>query len=275
MKKAYEKFRNIEELFECPLCRSTMVVKERSFECKKGHCFDVSAKGYVNFIPAHRHTSYDKNLFVSRKRMLESGIYDCIVEEVKKYADGCGKVILDAGCGEGYFARKFLFDNGCDILAVDIEKDAVKMAAAGGGEICWTVADIANMPFADSSTDVLLNILSPANYAEFGRIIKKEGIIIKVVPGKNHLIELRRAVAGALRNVEYTNENVVEHFEKRLKLIGRSKLSLLKNIDKALLEDLFTMTPMTRDIDKGSIKMNGINKVTVDLEVLIGKKRGS
>ena len=39
--------------------------------------------------------------------------------------------------------------------------------------------------------DVILNILSPANYAEFTRLLKPDGLFVKVVPENDYLKELR------------------------------------------------------------------------------------
>ena len=41
--------------------------------------------------------------------------------------------------------------------------------------------------------DVLFNIFTPANYQSFYRILKKDGIMVKVIPGAEYLKEFRDA----------------------------------------------------------------------------------
>lgn len=46
------------------------------------------------------------------------------------------------------------------------------------------MGDLANIPIKSESMDLLINIFTPSNYSEFTRILKKDGYLIKVVPGK-------------------------------------------------------------------------------------------
>lgn len=46
------------------------------------------------------------------------------------------------------------------------------------------MADLNNIPLKDESIDIILNILSPSNESEMSRLLKKDGIIIKVTPKK-------------------------------------------------------------------------------------------
>lgn len=63
----------------------------------------------------------------------------------------------------------------------------------------WFVADLANLPIADQSVAVIMNILSPANYQEFKRVLVDDGLIIKVVPRSDYLAELREAIGKKRR----------------------------------------------------------------------------
>src|SRR5690606_40580058 len=71
----------------------------------------------------------------------------------------------------------------------------------------WIVADLANLPIATTSIDYILNILSPSNYAEFDRLLKKEGKLIKVIPNSDYLKELRGIFyEDKERSEEHTSE---------------------------------------------------------------------
>ncbi|MBA5735303.1 rRNA (guanine-N1)-methyltransferase, partial [Escherichia coli] len=71
----------------------------------------------------------------------------------------------------------------------------------------WTVADLANCPNQAETADVILNILSPSNYVEFKRLLKKDGFLLKVVPEANYLRELREFIYVDEKS-SYSNESV-------------------------------------------------------------------
>ncbi|MEH6944579.1 SAM-dependent methyltransferase, partial [Bacillus sp. JJ722] len=74
------------------------------------------------------------------------------------------------------------------------------------------IQDLANTPFKAQQFDVILNILSPSNYAEFNRLLKDDGLVIKVVPRADYLIELREALFDPSSKQSYSNAETVELF---------------------------------------------------------------
>ena len=63
-------------------------------------------------------------------------------------------MILDAGCGEGFYAlalQKCLRETGnaAQVMAFDIAADAIRTAAKSGEPVKWMVADITNIPVRD------------------------------------------------------------------------------------------------------------------------------
>ena len=74
---------------------------------------------------------------------------------------------------------------------------------------------MANCPFQDEQFDVILNILSPANYAEFTRLLKPGGLFVKVVPESGYLKELRDVFYDEPERTQETNpvERIAEHFD--------------------------------------------------------------
>ncbi|WHT49041.1 methyltransferase domain-containing protein [Sporosarcina thermotolerans] len=107
-------------------------------------------------------------------------------------------VLLDAGCGEG--SHLCAIHSQLQIesvgIGIDLAKEGISAASKAYPGIIWSVADLAAMPFQDFQIDVILNVLSPANYAEFNRILKRGGIVVKVVPESGYLQELREAFYG-------------------------------------------------------------------------------
>ncbi len=268
--RAIEKFQQSEKIYRCPLChRSVTVNHTGSFLCANGHCFDISSKGYVNFIPAQQKSSYDRGLFESRRRVLADGYYDAVVDEILAAAKNApGKAVLDAGCGEGFYAGRMRVA-GCDVFAADIEKEAVKMAARSDGT-GWMVADLANLPIADNTMDMVLNVLSPANYGEFGRVLKEDGILLKVVPGSAYLEEIR----AITEKKPYEDGDVEAHFTAHVNLLDKKELLYKRPVTPEHLLDFVRMTPLARHIDVDEVDTEAIDKITIHLILLTGRMHG-
>lgn len=46
-------------MFKCPICHRKMNFSNKnSVVCDKGHCYDLSKPGYLNFIPNEQQTKY-------------------------------------------------------------------------------------------------------------------------------------------------------------------------------------------------------------------------
>lgn len=177
-------------------------------------------------------------------------------------------VVLDCGCGEGSMIKRLAANNNFTGIAADISKEAIALAAAGAySGILWLVADAAALPLADESVDVILNILAPSNYSEFNRVLKRGGIIAKVIPGVNHLRELRER----LSLTEYDNHDTAVLFKENLGSADETEISPPPfAVDDEMLRHVFNMTPMTENSDFDDVR--GISAVSSNFKVLIYKK---
>lgn len=120
----------------------------------------------------------------------------------------------------------------------------------------------------------MLNILSPANYAEFERVLKKGGLLIKAVPGNDYLIELRDVLFKGTDKQSYFNDRVIRHFSANINLID--KLQILANIclNSEQIEHLVKMTPLAWHAEKekiDEIMRTEIKNITVAFDILVGK----
>ena len=93
-------------------------------------------------------------------------------------------------------------------MGIDISKEGITMASKAYFGIIWCVADLTNFPLMNEQFDVIINILSPSNYEEFARVLKDDGILIKVVPGNSYLKELRDIFYGEANKREYSNQKL-------------------------------------------------------------------
>ena len=263
--------------FACPICQENLALVESSLKCENRHSFDLAKFGYVNLAPQIKQSAnYDKENFQNRQQILEAGFYQAILDAVSDLlaSSKTTKTILDIGCGEGFYSRK-LQERHPDktFYAFDISKDSVQIAAKiePNWAVNWFVGDLARLPIKDTSMDILLDIFSPANYGEFRRVLSKDGILIKVIPTKNHLKEIRQKVQDQLTNKDYSNQDIKEHFQEHFTILSSQTASLTKTITAEQLQALLSMTPLLFHVDQSKIDWSQLTEITIEAEVLVGK----
>lgn len=263
--------------FACPICQENLTLVESSLKCNNRHSFDLAKFGYVNLAPQIKQSAnYDKENFQNRQQILEAGFYQTILEAISNLLSNSesAKTVLDIGCGEGFYSRK-LQENHSDktFYAFDISKDSVQIAAKSepNWAVNWFVGDLARLPIKDASMDILLDIFSPANYGEFRRVLSKDGILIKVIPTKNHLKEIRQKVQDQLTNKDYSNQDIKNHFQEHFTILSSQTASLTKTITADQLQALLSMTPLLFHIDQSKIDWSQLTEITIEAEILVGK----
>lgn len=188
--------------FCCPVCGGRLTDDEKTRSCKRGHRFDKARGGYVNLLcsqasKAKRHGD-DKRMLLARRAFLDSGAYAPLCErlcETVRAHLGKGGVLLDAGCGEGYYTAAL--QQSCPnaaLLGVDISKDAVHMTAARAKGAELAVASLFSLPLAENSCDGVVSVFAPCADAEFARVLKKGGVLVRVIPTERHLFGLKAAI---------------------------------------------------------------------------------
>lgn len=273
--------------FRCPFChRSIKVIDNGSLLCSKNHTFDISKQGYIYMLNHPARNFYNKDLFYSRHKIItETGLYDSmhkiISENIIVNLDDEMKstILLDAGCGEGSHLQRIMeISNNESIVGVglDISRDGIRKAAKHYAVPIWLVGDLANTPMADRSCHAILNILSPANYKEFYRMLTGDGIIIKVIPGDHYLKELRETVFENRNGQPYENKETVSLFKQNFNLFKKYKINEKKCLNQAELINIAQMTPLVTKANKEKVKAFVRQKkaeITIDLDILIGKKK--
>lgn len=264
--------------FACPFCQQALFLSENSLKCKNKHSFDLAKLGYVNLAPQVKQSkAYDKSNFQNRQLILEAGFYQPILKKLLEILSSLPQHdnLLDIGCGEGYYARNLqaqLPDK--HIYAFDLSKESIQLAAKSDHILAvnWFVGDLAHIPIQDTSMDVILDIFSPANYQEFQRVLRKNGLLIKVIPNNQHLQEIRSIVAEQLTNTNYSNHKIIEHFEEAFTITNSydvaATFSLRENEKAALLH----MTPLLFNIDIDKIDWSPLTDITIAPKILVGQQ---
>lgn len=252
----------------CPRCRGAFSLREKSLVCEQNHTYDIAAKGYVNLAPQKRQPKgYDAASFVSRGAFLQAGFYDHILQAVLSRLP-VGPV-ADAGCGEGWFCAHAATQKSEPVLGLDLSRVAVRRAAGCTREVAWLVADLADMPVKNGSLAAVINLFSPASYQAFQRALKPGGLLLKVVPGPEHLRELR-ALAGDLPQDGPDTGQVAAHFSAHMRLLDDVPLTRILPLAAEDAQHLIQMTPMLFQRDTAGLSPGALHEITIDARLLVG-----
>ena len=263
----------------CPKCKQDLIKKDNCYVCSNRHSFDIAKEGYTNLLLSDKKNSQfpgdNKEMVSSRAQFLEKGYYEPLANAIKDVVKDTNKIklcLLDAGCGVGYYSIhiKQLKDTCIDLIGIDISKFAVRVAAKKDKDSRYFVASIFDLPIEDASQDVILNIFSPKANEEFRRVIKDDGILIQVMPGKKHLYELKELL---YKDKTYENEPDVSY--DGFGLIKTIPLTYNINVSKDDLIHLFSMTPYLYKTKIEDIQnLNGVDnlKITIDFIIAIWRK---
>ena len=271
----------------CPVCQTPITTTEDGGVCRKGHRFDRARSGYMHLLPANRkhakNPGDDKLMVDARRKFLDKGYYRPLADTVIRLAGEWlanlphqTPCVLDAGCGEGYYTT-LLYDALCqrglepDILGVDISKLALDKAAKRQKAIFYVVASVFHLPVPDACCDLLCSLFSPYCSEEYQRVIRPGGAMLLVIPGENHLWELKQAI------YERPYKNQVKPFA----LEGFTLLDHMQVHDTIYLaehndiENLFKMTPYyykTSEQDQARLLGRGELTTQIEFEVLLYRK---
>lgn len=271
----------------CPVCQTPITTTEDGGVCRKGHRFDRARSGYMHLLPANRkhakNPGDDKLMVDARRKFLDKGYYRPLADTVSRLASEWlanlphqTPCVLDAGCGEGYYTT-LLYDALCqrglepDILGVDISKLALDKAAKRQKAIFYVVASVFHLPAPDACCDLLCSLFSPYCSEEYQRVIRPGGAMLLVIPGENHLWELKQAI------YERPYKNQVKPFA----LEGFTLLDHMQVHDTIYLaehndiENLFKMTPYYyKTSEQDQARLLGREELTtqIEFEVLLYRK---
>lgn len=124
-----------------------------------------------------------------------------------------GLRILDAGCGPG--ANFGFLGRYGDVVGIDASPLAIELAAERHPEVATHLGDITELPFADSSFDLAIEITvlysvpdDALAVAELARVLRPGGTVLLMEPAHPSLRRAHDEVVGSLRR--YRRAGVAE-----------------------------------------------------------------
>lgn len=260
----------------CPLDGLALTRTDNSWRCPAAHSYDIARQGYINLLPVQNKRSRDpgdsKDMIVARQQFLAAGFYQPIAHAVCEAVRCSGPksdtvAVLDAGCGEGYYLRE-LQRSGLPVklTGLDISKWAVMAAARQDKDSDWLVGSNANLPLLPATQDVVLCMFGFPVYAEFARVLKPGGTLVKVDAGKDHLLELREIIYPSIKAAA-TPPDMPAGFRLLEQRTVRYTITL--NSQQHITQ-LLTMTPhLYRATAEGRARAAALTDLSLTVEVCI------
>ncbi|MBR2283626.1 MAG: methyltransferase domain-containing protein [Ruminococcus sp.] len=258
-------------IFICPVCGKKLGISGKSYICGGGHCFDIAKSGYVNLLTKASSSEVhgdNKLMLRARRDFLEKGYYSPLRDALCRSAAALAGeecVLLDAGCGEGYYTAGLaeVLKN-AEIYGVDISKAAAELAAKRRCGAEFAAASVFHLPVGNDSCDMLTTLFAPYAGAEFQRVLRPGGFMLMAIPAENHLWELKMAVY----DTPYRNQ-VSDYALDGFEFIGEEKLewTMLLSSNEDICS-LFAMTPYYYRTGRRELeRLGGIAQLEVQADI--------
>jgi 23S rRNA (guanine745-N1)-methyltransferase len=223
----------------CPVrgCRMALLREGRRLACERGHSFDVARSGYINLLqPQDRRSSQPGDTVAAvagRRRLHDLGVTAPLLEAIAgSLAASPADVVMDAGCGDGFYLGSLARQIGFSAHGVDISVPAIEAAARRYSECEWIVANADRfVPYADGTFSSVLSITARMNASEFRRVLREDGRLLVALPSPDDLIELR----GAGRD---RTARTIETFARDFALVDQRRATTTAELDAAAVHDV-------------------------------------
>ncbi len=271
----------------CPVCRAPLTLDAPTnargggcYRCDNRHTFDRARQGYTNLLTGRVAGQHGDNaeMIDARRAFLNGGFYaplcDALCKSAAEYLPPHG-VLLDAGCGEGYYTNAVLnalLSLDATGYGIDISREALRCAcqreAAKTGRLSLFVAGVYGMPFGDNSFDMVLNFFAPFADGEYRRVLKQNGVLIMAIPAAKHLWEMKSVL------YDIPHENEVADFDiGGFTLTGEERVTIPMHLpSREMIHALFSMTPYyyrTPATGKARLEAYDTLDVTADFHLLV------
>jgi 23S rRNA (guanine745-N1)-methyltransferase len=244
-------------------CRLSLVRDKRQMVCPRGHSFDIARSGYVNLLQLDqrraRNPGDTAEAIAARRRLHDLGVSElhrlAIAEMI---AATSSDVVLDAGCGDGFYLGAMQRETGFEAHGIDISIPAVDAAARRYPACEWVVGNADRMmPYPDQSFSIVLSITARLHAAEFRRVLRDGGRLLVAVPAPDDLIELRGIGRDRVAQT-------LDSFANGFTLIDQRRVTHCADLDAAAVRD--TQVSIYRPMQPRAAEAR---RVTFSLDLLL------
>jgi 23S rRNA (guanine745-N1)-methyltransferase len=223
----------------CPVrdCHLPLAREDKRLVCRRGHSFDAARSGYFNLLqPQDRRSKQPgdtSEAVKGRRRLHDLGVTAPLLQGVAEAARASREdVVLDAGCGDGFYLASLAREIGFEAHGVDISTAAVDAAARRYPECEWIVANADRfVPYADRSFSLILSITARMNAAEFRRVLREDGRMLVAIPAPEDFIELRGAGRDRV-------DRTADTFAGDFKLVEQRRVITSADLDADAVRDV-------------------------------------
>ncbi len=211
--------------------------RNEHLSCERGHSFDVARSGYINLLqPQDRRSRQPGDTaaaVAARRRLHDAGVTGRLLAAIAEIlCPSRSDVVLDAGCGDGFYLGSLAGQAGFSGHGVDISVPAIEAAARRYPECEWIVANADRfVPYADGSFSIVMSITARMNSGEFRRVLRGDGRLLIALPAPDDLIELRGS--GQDRT-----ERTIQTFAHDFRLADRRRVTTTADLDAAAVHDV-------------------------------------
>lgn len=230
----------------CPVCSQPLQAEAGTWRCEAGHGFDTAREGYLNLLLVQQkkslHPGDNQDMVLARRNFLAAGHYAPLREALRGLLTPLAPTrVLDVGAGEGYYTS-VLADLAPEVVAIDIAKPAIRLAARKDPRVQWLVATAAALPLFDGEFDLACSLFSPVPAAELRRVLRPDAHLLVVTPAAGHLRQLRQALYAEVR--EHDPSRIGGVLAEGFRLAAQLELGFSLQLDtRQALQDLLWMTP--------------------------------
>jgi len=263
----------------CPNCKSILQRLDKTVRCDKGHSFDVSKDGYINLLLPHQKKKLNpgdnKIMMNAREAFLSTGHYDLLIDQINKSIESLKTEhvplhFLDIGCGTGYYTRQILKNDPLTKIGLDISKQGITKASKKDKEATYIVGSAFDIPIQLESVDIAMSIFSPIQIQEVHRVLKKDGIIIKVIPSQDHMKEVAALIYDKLAPHD---SSIITDLEKNgFKIISEHTIDNKVSLKDQILHSFIRMTPYLYKFKEGAIEELKELSVSLSFKIIIAEK---
>ena len=225
----------------CPVrdCHLALMRAEQRLICASGHSFDVARSGIPHQTCFNPRTGGRSS--PATRRLPSWGGGGCTIGRVTGLCSGgiaeivAGEpsdIVLDAGCGDGFYLGALARQTGFAAHGIDIAIPAIDAAARRYPGCEWIVANADRLvPYSDRSFTIVLSITGRMNAGEFRRVLRDDGRLLVAIPAPEDLLELRGQGRDRVTRT-------VETFARDFRLLDQHRVATTADLDAAAVHDV-------------------------------------